>query len=1060
MLKLVNIIKDYRMADDVVHAVKGISLNFRKSEFVSILGPSGCGKTTLLNIIGGLDQYTDGDLIINDKSTKEFKSRDWDAYRNRSIGFVFQSYNLIPHLNVLQNVELALTISGVSRSKKKKLAAQALERVGLGNQLKKKPNQMSGGQMQRVAIARAIVNDPEIILADEPTGALDTKTSEQVMDLLQEIADNRLVIMVTHNPELAQRYSTRIIELMDGEVVADSNPYDGMPTMIAPVTAVSDDATPIEEYIHESESAPESAPEPAPEPAPKVPEKKSKNSKNKKGKKPVPDIEEATSTTEDAENAPAEAERAAAVSAPTEDGSPSDAESAPAEEKFVASVTAEKPVPVRKRSGKPKRERKERTSMSFLTALSLSARNLIAKRTRTFLTAFAGSIGIIGIALVLSLSNGFDIYMGELEGSILSSMPLTINSMALDIDVNELMNMQVQTGSTDGEAFPDTDYVTPYQPSGLISGITFGANVLTKEYVQYVQKVDKTLLNSVRYTYSIEMPLLVKDDSGKVSHIASGSQVMGVSLGDPIGWQELLWDNFMQDQFDVIAGGYPGSDAGNSLLREYIGSDAYDALDADGRKARQAVLIISSYNTIDREILETLGLKLKETDDGGYLPVDFDDILGTDIVVASNDNYYNTKNVGYTFDTNGDSVVDENDAFQTVSINENYEDYYDDPDNVEVRIVGVLRMKSDLLAPLLQNGVAYTQELTQLCLQKADGSEIVRLQKEYDGINIRTGKSFDMDFSAIVQLFSSVGMSERSVVELFKDLLSGDSDMELPSIGGIDFGDMLDKIDPEELEDCETISELFDLLKESFNLDNDTIELILRMVVGLINKELGTSISANSLITLLNSAYETALQAIGGADDDGFHMPTGIYIYPTDFANKDIVCAYLDEWNENNPSMSVTYTDYAGTISQLLSQVVDIVSYILIAFAAISLVVSSVMIAIITYVSVLERTTEIGVLRSIGARKLDISNLFNAETAIIGASAGILGVFLAWIIDFPINAWIASLATQAPPNFAVLNPLHALLLVVLSIVLTVISGLVPAIAAARKDPVKALRSAG
>ena len=481
MLKLVNIIKDYRMADSVVHAVRGVNLNFRKSEFVSILGPSGCGKTTLLNIIGGLDQYTDGDLIINDKSTKEFRSRDWDAYRNRSIGFIFQSYNLIPHLSVLQNVELALTISGVSRKKKRKMAVAALERVGLGTQLKKKPNQMSGGQMQRVAIARAIVNNPEIILADEPTGALDTKTSEQVMDLLQEIADDRLVIMVTHNPELAQRYSTRIIELMDGEVVGDSNPYDGMPTILEPVSAMTGDSvTPIEEYIAEE---------------------------NAREEHEAAELAEATATTEDAEapaaeQAPSEeaadvaatpADKTAAEGDAPEEGDSPEGDETPAEEhssdeRFVASVTPEKPVQVRKHSGKPKREKKERTSMSFFTALGISARNLIAKRTRTFLTAFAGSIGIIGIALVLSLSNGFDLYMGSLEESILSSMPLTINSMALDIDIDSLMNMEFEQG--EGEQYPDTDYVTPYSPTGMmgLEGISFGLNVLTDEYMRSAQR--------------------------------------------------------------------------------------------------------------------------------------------------------------------------------------------------------------------------------------------------------------------------------------------------------------------------------------------------------------------------------------------------------------------------------------------------------------------------------------------------------------------------------------------------------------------------------------------
>ena len=1052
MLKLVNIIKDYRMADSVVHAVKGVSLNFRKSEFVSILGPSGCGKTTLLNIIGGLDQYTDGDLIINDKSTKEFKSRDWDAYRNRSIGFIFQSYNLIPHLNVLQNVELALTISGVSRKKKRKLAVDALERVGLGGQLRKKPNQMSGGQMQRVAIARAIVNNPEIILADEPTGALDTKTSEQVMDLLQEIADDRLVIMVTHNPELAQRYSTRIIELTDGEVIADSNPYDGMPTVLSPVSALTDDdVTPLEEYIAKSggEGADGSAPAET-EPA----ENASAES-----------VEDATATTEDAEKTTADG--APADGAHTENGDAYD-------EKFVAVVSPEKPVKVRKHSGKPKREKKERTSMSFFTALSLSARNLIAKRTRTFLTAFAGSIGIIGIALVLSLSNGFDLYMNELEGSILSSMPLTVNSMAIDIDVDELMNMEIQTGGS-GDPFPDSDFVTPYEPDGLISGITFGANVLTKEYIRAISNYAEEhsdLFNAIQYDYSYNMPILVKSASGRVS------QVSTTLLSNPLGWQELLWDEFMLDQFDVLAGGYPGTATANATVAEHEGA-AYDSYSADEVKARQAVLVISSYNTIDYEILTTLGMQLERDENGDYLPVDFDDIIGREIVIASNDNYYNTANAGYTADTNGDGVKNEDDQFQTVTVNTDYASYYDSGDNVKVYIVGVLRMQSDILAPLLQNGVAYTQELTGLCLKNAETSSVVTLQKQYNDIDVLTGEAFDLDFSALT---SSLGVSDNALLGLILPYLTGEE--KIPGVD-IDFSAILGDDVMAALAECATVNELFDVLTDwlltsdstgarmlktvianHFDISPDeldkfaVVEYMLEILVDMMNDMLGTSLSADSIMTLLNSGYETALQELGGADDEGFHMPTGIYIYPTTFDTKDTICAFLDSWNDANPSAAVTYTDYAGTISTLLSMVVDIVSYILIAFAAISLVVSSVMIAIITYVSVLERTTEIGVLRSIGARKLDISNLFNAETAIIGATAGVLGVFIAWILDFPINYWISTLATQAPSDFAVLNPLHALLLVALSIFLTVLSGLIPAIAAAKKDPVKALRASG
>ena len=1070
MLKLVNIIKDYRMADSVVHAVRGVDLNFRKSEFVSILGPSGCGKTTLLNIIGGLDQYTDGDLIINDKSTKEFKSRDWDAYRNRSIGFIFQSYNLIPHLNVLQNVELALTISGVSRKKKRKMAVAALERVGLGNQLKKKPNQMSGGQMQRVAIARAIVNNPEIILADEPTGALDTKTSEQVMDLLQEIADDRLVIMVTHNPELAQRYSTRIIELMDGEVIADSNPYDGMPTILTPVTAMEDEGvTPIEEFIAHSDDAANAEEAPA-------------------------EIAAATATTEDAEKATgADAEEAAKDAAET----PAEGDSEKAEEadeRFVASVTPEKPVQVRKRSGKPKREKKERTSMSFFTALGISARNLIAKRTRTFLTAFAGSIGIIGIALVLSLSNGFDLYMGSLEESILSSMPLTINSMALDIDIDSLMNMEFEQG--EGEQYPDTDYVTPYSPTGMmgLEGISFGLNVLTDEYMEYVQGITTALpgtLNAVRYAYGVNMPIMLKTgDSDDYTIYENEGNIMSDAMSsvgmstNPVGWQQLLWDDFMLSQFDVLAGGYPGTDAANSVL----GASYEDGANYSGNKAHSAVLVINSYNMIDYSILEALGMELEKDADGNYLPVDFSEIIGKEISVITNDNFYSIPDGAYKTDADGNYVTDsdgnrefdeskvlENGSFNaTMRASKNKDaSSYDAEKNISVKIVGVLRVKSNILAPLLQTGVAYTEDLVQLFLSDSMDSEIVRYQKQFSGYDVLQGDKFSFDFSDIVTILETIGMSEADVIKELTDMLfDPDSDFgDAADIVSSLIGDLTEE-EKEEVRACKTFSELLKTIEKQgwkimgITISESSIRSLLSnpitsgMIDDMIDGMLGDfaggfSISTSSILSLIDSAYEDQLKALGGSD-----TPIGAYIYPTSFEAKDEICAYLDVWNNENPGMAVSYMDNAGTISDLLAQVVDIVSYILIAFSAISLVVSSVMIAIITYVSVLERTTEIGVLRSIGARKLDISNLFNAETAIIGASAGILGVFLAWIIDFPINAWIASLAPQAPEGFAVLNPLHALLLVALSIVLTVISGLVPAIAAARKDPVKALRSTG
>ena len=1109
MLQLKDIKKDYQTAGTVVHALKGVSVEFRANEFVCILGASGCGKTTLLNIIGGLDRYTDGDLIINDKSTKEFRSRDWDAYRNRSVGFIFQSYNLIPHLNVLQNVELALTISGVSKKKKRKLATEALERVGLGGQLKKKPNQMSGGQMQRVAIARAIVNNPEIILADEPTGALDTKTSEQVMDLLQEIADDRLVIMVTHNPELAKRYSTRIIELMDGEVIADSNPYDGMPTILAPVTPMAEEnVTPLEEYIAHSESEEEEngavmaetalKEESKPESIETDKKQKGKKKKGKMSENPV--IEEATATTDDA--APSaltmkdasvnegQTEEGAAAKYAAEEGGNADAESAEPspEDKFVAVLSPETPVKVKKHSGKPKREKKERTSMSFFTALSLSARNLITKRTRTFLTAFAGSIGIIGIALVLSLSNGFDLYMEDLEGSILSSMPLTVNSVGVDLDIDSLMNMEIQTG--DGPQFPESDEVTPYKPSGLmgLEGIDFGVNVLTDEYMKYVQAIPDELpgtLNAIRYSYGVGIPLLIKTGEGNSnddytfippsnsSFLGDAMSSMGMS-SNPIGWQKLLWDDFMLEQFTIEAGGYPGDEVANGIL----GQTYEDGEDYNGNKARSAVLVINSYNMIDYSILEALGIPLEEDGNGGYLPVNFDNILGTEITVVGNNNYYKVPSDAYVDGdpANGfvsaDELFDENGSMKSnmqATYNQNFATY-DEEENFTVTIVGVLRVKQGILAPLLQTGVAYTEDLVQLFLEDSMQSEIVKYQQTFTNVNVITGTPFSFNFDQIVSLIEGFGMSEREVVSEMVDMLTK---LDLSTLPG-DLGGMFNEgttlesfLTAEQIDAMRNAGSISNLLKTVQNMklqfggmEIDLSEYLsddaLREMLPELNIDIGGfQLSGTSILALIDSSYEDMIKGLGGSD-----TPTGAYLYPTSFEAKDQICAYLDAWNEQYPGMSVQYTDSAGMISDLLSQVVDIVSYILIAFAAISLVVSSVMIAIITYVSVLERTTEIGVLRSIGARKLDVSNLFNAETAIIGATAGILGVFLAWIIDFPINAWIASLAPQAPTSFAVLNPLHALLLVALSIVLTVLSGLVPAIAAARKDPVKALRATG
>ena len=991
MLKLVEITKDYPVAGSVVHALKGISVNFRKSEFVSVLGPSGCGKTTLLNILGGLDRYTEGDLVIGDRSTRDFRSRDWDAYRNHSVGFVFQSYNLIPHLTILQNVELALTISGMSRKKKKALASDALLRVGLGGMLKKKPNQLSGGQMQRVAIARAIVNNPEIILADEPTGALDSTTSVQIMDLLQEISDDKLVVMVTHNPELAVRYSTRIIELCDGEMVADSNPYDGLPTMLPPVSA-AETRSPLEEYIEQAEHADaqnaETPSEAADEPV--------RGKKGKKGKPaPLPVAEEAP------------AEECTTVDITSDAEGSENEEKSEKSEKFVAVVSPEHPQKVKKRSGQPK-EKKQRSSMSLFTAVALSARNLITKKARTFLTAFAGSIGIIGIALVLSLSNGFSLYMDDMEQNIIASMPVTIASTGIKIDVNEAMQMP----STEGQ-FPEGDFVTPYVPDSGFQGVEISANIITEKYVDYVRELDETLVSAVQYKHSASMRL--------VGYTRSDNRADFVNTGT-INWQELLWDDFITSQYDVLYGCYPGTQEAAAYLSEHDSAAATytDGENYDGTKARQAVLVVSSYNTIDVNILQELGIYPGYLMNNTYDAVDFADIVGTSFEVVGLDNRYKAGDP----DEDGKVLYRERDAADMVGKD----------GNITVTVVGILRIKQGVMMPFLSSGIAYTEDLTNLYLEQAAVSAVGQAQINNTDYNILTGDDFTEDVSPIVDMAAAYGIDEPKLMNFFKRAVSSEGE-ELKQL----------------LDSAGSFSDLVELYLEYKNWKFSQIRSLL---VTVLSAQL--EVDATVLSTLLDSAYTNALQKLGASD-----LPSAIYIYPNNFADKDKVLEYLDAWNEGKSSTEqVHYTDLAGTFSEVMTRVVGIVSYILIAFSAISLIVSSVMIGIITYVSVLERTTEIGVLRSLGARKLDVANLFNAETGIIGTISGSLGVLLAWLIDFPLNAWIGSLSPEFPQHFAVLNPVHAVILIALSIGLTVLSGLLPAMLAARKDPVKALRASG
>lgn len=788
-LKLDNIIKTYRNGETVT-ALKGISLGFRENEFVSILGPSGCGKTTMLNIIGGLDRYDSGDLIINGMSTKKYKGADWDAYRNRSIGFVFQSYNLIGHQTVLQNVEIALTLSGVSVSERRRRAKQALCDVGLSDQMKKKPNQLSGGQMQRVAIARALVNNPDIILADEPTGALDSHTSVQLMNILKEISKTRLAIMVTHNRELAEKYSNRIIRLVDGEIQSDSNPVSETETEQA-----------VEQF-----------------------------SQKKKLKK---------------------------------------------------------------------------TSMSLTTATSLSFKNLLTKRGRTIITAFAGSIGIIGVALVLALSSGLSTYMGVMQTETLSGFPITISTSEQSFDIEEMRArgpMGNQNNDQGYTKFPGGNIIYRYDREENQKRHT---NVLSEDYLNHIDNIKTALpnaVNTISYQRGVTMNLLAKGGDSVVKFETSSREEMG-PMGSMSGgsyWQEMpADDDFVLSLYDLIGEG--------SRLPV---------------SKNEVAIVVDEYNRLDKSFFERLGIPLK---DGNY---NFRDFIGKTILkVIYNDDYY--KQSGG--------------IFNAANVSE-YDTLYDDDTGIKLTVVGILRIKEDAATSYFLEGFAYTTALTEAVVDNAKKSQVAEAQ-----------------------------------IESEKDVLTG-----APFV-------------------------------------ND-------------------------------DAKKRRLLSVG-ADT----TPTGINIYPVDFAAKESIKEYLDKYNEDKSADNqVIYSDLAKAISDMTGTLLNTVSYVLIGFAAISLLVSTIMIGIITYVSVIERTKEIGILRSVGARKKDISRVFNAETLIIGFIAGAIGIALSYLLTVPIDAIIFNLAGIT--GIASLNPLHAVALIAGSMLLTLIAGFLPSRMAANKDPVVALRT--
>ena len=757
MLKLKNIKKDYKTGDFIQHALKNISVSFRKNEFVAILGPSGSGKTTLLNIIGGLDRYDSGDLIIDGKSTKSFKDKDWDAYRNHAVGFIFQSYNLISHISVLENVEMGMTLSGVSSAERRRKALELLEKVGLKDHAHKKPNQLSGGQMQRVAIARALANDPKIILADEPTGALDSKTSTQIMELIKEIAKDKLVIMVTHNAELAKDYASRIVSMKDGVILDDTDSYDD---------------------------------------------------KNKK--------------------------------------------------------SGELSI--------------KKTSMSLLSALKLSFNNIKTKKGRTALTAFASSIGIIGIALILSLSNGFNKEVEEFEENSLAQSPIIIANESVQMDEDTLKALN---RDSDLEEYTDKD--TVYTQDDL-SETLIHQNNITEDYVNYLEKMNKDDVAGISYMKGTNIQLIEKSDGYNLVSIGSGGSVStGMSML-PVG-------NIVDNNYDVIAGS----------LNDEPG----------------LILQVDSKNRVSTRILRALGFDDEETS--------FNDILNKEFKIPVNDEYYQKQGNYFIPVTNLEKV-------------------YNSDNSITVKIKAIIRGKEDKKVVTDTSTLYYNSSLVDEVISKNKDSEIVKAQKDAD-FNVLTHQAFDE-----------------------------------------------------------------------------------------------------------NTTKENMLGYLGGDT-----LPVAIYIYPKDFETKDNITNYLDDYNKGKDEKDIIqYTDMAGMISSLSGNIMDAITIVLIAFSSISLIVSSIMIGIITYISVLERTKEIGILRSLGARKKDIKRVFNAETFIIGIFSGLLGVGIAYALTFPVNIIIENLSGLA--GVAKLNPVHALILILVSLTLTIIGGAIPANMASKKDPVIALRT--
>ena len=894
MLELNDIKKDYVSGSTTVSALKGINLRFRDCEFVSILGQSGCGKTTMLNIIGGLDKYTSGDLKINGVSTKNYKDRDWDFYRNNSIGFVFQSYNLIPHQTVLSNVELALTLSGVSKAERKKRAIEALEKVGLGEQIHKKPNQMSGGQMQRVAIARALVNNPDILLADEPTGALDTETSIQIMELLKEISKDRLIIMVTHNPELAKDYSTRIVRLLDGVITDDSDPY-----------SLED----MEADIRAKEAA------------------KAKTSVKKT-----------------------------------------------------------------KKSGK-----KQKTSMSFFTALSLSFNNLMTKKTRTILTAFAGSIGIIGIAMILSISNGIQLYIDRVQRDTLSSYPITLQAEAIDIS----SMVSSMTGNSDSEEHEDKSKIYSNDIMGdmintMVKEVKSNNLSEFKKYIENGSSDIKSYVSDIQYSYDVPLNIYMKDTSNGVEQLnpgtmfdsiygegatsASSSMSSGMGMGmfsNSSVWNQLLGNQqVLDEQYDVLAGHWP-------------------------ENFNEVVLVADKNNEVDDYTLYSLGLK------------DPEEVRTLFKKMMVGESYETKKDISYTFDEILDTefkLVMPTDMYKYNDVTGTWDDYSKDDkymtnvvnDGTDIKVCGIIRPNDDAVSTSLSSGIGYTAKLTEYIIEEVKNSEIAKAQLADTSVDVFTGVPFDNDRNT----------------EITMD----------------DVNAYMATLSPEERAQMQA------------------------MTSGMSDDQILQLFSASLKARTTDATLDSNKSKLGITDLD---TPSQIDIYATDFDSKEKVQNIIKDYNklqqdDGKEENVINYTDYVGIMMSSVSTIINAISYVLIAFVAISLIVSSIMIGIITYISVLERTKEIGVLRSIGASKKDVSRIFNAETLIEGFISGALGIVVTLLLCIPANALIKHLTDIS--NVAQLPVAGGVILIIISMFLTFIAGLIPAKLAAKKDPVVALRS--